>query len=46
MVKLSQHLLSSFKTIYSWIYDGRLVQRELQVLRHKGKRQKPNKNSW
>jgi len=31
----------SFKTMYRWIYDGRLVRGELQVLRHKGKRQKP-----
>lgn len=31
----------SFKTIYRWIYTGRLVRGELQVLRHKGKRQKP-----
>ncbi|WP_340029850.1 IS30 family transposase [Paenibacillus sp. FSL H7-0940] len=31
----------SFKTIYRWIYAGRLVQGVLQVLRHKGKRQKP-----
>ncbi|WDQ32186.1 IS30 family transposase [Paenibacillus marchantiae] len=31
----------SFKTIYRWIYEGRLVRGELQVLRHKGKRQKP-----
>ncbi|MGD0035376.1 IS30 family transposase [Paenibacillus illinoisensis] len=31
----------SFKTIYRWIYAGRLVQGTLQVLRHKGKRQRP-----
>ncbi|MCW3793777.1 IS30 family transposase [Paenibacillus sp. LS1] len=31
----------SFKTIYRWIYAGRLVQGTLQVLRHKGKRRKP-----
>ncbi|MBT2281944.1 IS30 family transposase [Paenibacillus polymyxa] len=31
----------SFKTIYRWIYAGRLVQGTLQVLRHKGKCQKP-----
>lgn len=31
----------SFKTIYRWIYAGRLVRGVLQVLRHKGKRQKP-----
>ncbi|WP_340401577.1 IS30 family transposase [Paenibacillus sp. FSL H8-0079] len=31
----------SFKTIYRWIYAGRLVRGILQVLRHKGKRQKP-----
>ncbi|MGE6579100.1 IS30 family transposase [Paenibacillus xylanexedens] len=31
----------SFKIIYRWIYAGRLVRGVLQVLRHKGKRQKP-----
>jgi IS30 family transposase len=31
----------SFETIYCWIYDGRLVRGTLQVLRHKGIRQKP-----
>lgn len=31
----------SFKTIYRWLYEGRLVRGELQVLRHKGKRRKP-----
>jgi transposase, IS30 family len=31
----------SFKTIYRWIYQGLLVQQDLNVLRHKGKRQKP-----
>ncbi|WP_315792349.1 IS30 family transposase [Paenibacillus sp. BIC5C1] len=31
----------SFKTIYRWLYTGRLVRGALQVLRHKGKRQKP-----
>lgn len=31
----------SFKTIYRWIYQGLLVNQDLQVLRHKGKRQKP-----
>ncbi|WP_339296788.1 IS30 family transposase [Paenibacillus sp. FSL R5-0623] len=31
----------TFKTIYRWIYTGRLVQGVLQILRHKGKRQKP-----
>lgn len=30
-----------FKTIYRWLYTGRLVKGELTVLRHKGKRQKP-----
>lgn len=30
-----------FKTIYRWIYDGRLAVGDVQVLRHKGKRQKP-----
>lgn len=31
----------SFKTIYRWIYQGLLVNQNLNVLRHKGKRQKP-----
>lgn len=31
----------SFKTIYRWIYQGLLVDQNLNVLRHKGKRQKP-----
>lgn len=31
----------SFKTIYRWIYKGLVVNHQLQVLRHKGKRQKP-----
>lgn len=31
----------SFKTIYRWLYTGRLVKGVLAVLRHKGKRQKP-----
>ncbi|WP_419892686.1 IS30 family transposase [Paenibacillus xylanexedens] len=30
-----------FKTIYRWLYSGRLVRGILTVLRHKGKRQKP-----
>ncbi|KGP77444.1 IS30 family transposase [Paenibacillus sp. MAEPY2] len=30
-----------FKTIYRWIYAGRLLKGALHVLRHKGKRQKP-----
>ncbi|RAI89636.1 helix-turn-helix protein [Paenibacillus pabuli] len=30
-----------FKTIYRWLYTGRLVKGTLAVLRHKGKRQKP-----
>lgn len=31
----------SFKTIYRWIYQGLLVERDLTVLRHKGKRREP-----
>jgi IS30 family transposase len=31
----------SFKTIYRWIYAGRIAQAHLSVLRHKGKRHKP-----
>ncbi|MFF2017641.1 IS30 family transposase [Paenibacillus sp. NPDC058177] len=30
-----------FKTIYRWLYAGRLAAGELNVLRHKGKRRKP-----
>lgn len=30
-----------FKTIYRWLYDGRLAAGEVRVLRHKGKRRKP-----
>ncbi|WP_411347016.1 IS30 family transposase [Paenibacillus sp. WLX2291] len=30
----------SFKTLYNWLYAGRLSRGEFQVLRHKGKRQK------
>lgn len=32
----------SYKTIYRWLYKGKLKQGNLQVLRHKGKRQKPS----
>lgn len=31
----------AFKTLYNWLYAGRLSRGNLQVLRHKGKRQKP-----
>ncbi len=31
----------SFKTIYRWLYEGRLIRMTVQQLRHKGKRQKP-----
>lgn len=30
-----------YKTIYRWLYDGRLVKGDVLVLRHKGKRSKP-----
>jgi IS30 family transposase len=30
-----------FKTIYRWLYDGKLTVSESEVLRHKGKRRKP-----
>ena len=30
-----------FKTIYRWLYDGKLTVCETKVLRHKGKRRKP-----
>jgi len=35
----------SFKTIYNWIYTGRLHGMDTQVLRHKGKRRKADKRS-
>jgi IS30 family transposase len=31
----------SFKTIYNWIYQGKLLNGDLQTLRQKGKRRKP-----
>lgn len=31
----------SFKTIYNWLYQGKLSNVNIAVLRHKGKRQKP-----
>jgi IS30 family transposase len=31
----------SFKTIYRWLYHGRIMNRTAEVLRQKGKRQKP-----
>ncbi|MDO3413416.1 IS30 family transposase [Saccharibacillus sp. CPCC 101409] len=31
----------AFKTLYNWLYTGRLNRGDLQVLRHKGKRRKP-----
>ncbi|SIR70061.1 transposase, IS30 family [Paenibacillus macquariensis] len=31
----------SFKTIYRWLYDGRLARAKISMLRHKGKRRKP-----
>lgn len=30
-----------FKTIYRWLYDGKLTVSETEVLRHRGKRRKP-----
>ena len=30
-----------FKTIYRWLYTGRLIAGEVKVLRHKGRRRKP-----
>ena len=33
--------LVSFKTIYTWLYKGKLSQGDMSVLRHKGKRRKP-----
>ncbi|GAK39565.1 transposase [Paenibacillus sp. TCA20] len=34
-------LMVSFKTIYRWLYKGRLARTTVQQLRHKGKRRKP-----
>lgn len=31
----------SFKTVYRWLYQGRILDGRLHVLRHKGKRQAP-----
>lgn len=31
----------SSKTIYNWLYQGKLFKKDLSLLRHKGKRQKP-----
>ena len=31
----------SFKTIYNWLYQGKLFRQDLSLLRQKGKRQKP-----
>ncbi|MEH7460160.1 IS30 family transposase [Bacillus sp. JJ1127] len=31
----------SFKTIYNWLYQGKLFKQDLSLLRQKGKRQKP-----
>ncbi|GAF11274.1 mobile element protein [Bacillus sp. JCM 19046] len=31
----------SFKTVYRWIYSGKVMQGDLRTLRQKGKRQKP-----
>ena len=33
--------VSSFKTIYRWIYDGTILLGDLSCLRQKGKRRKP-----
>lgn len=35
------HSFVCFKTIYRWIYAGRLLAGDIRVLRHKGKRRKP-----
>ena len=39
--KAAGNTLVSFKTIYRWIYAGRLARAEVSMLRHKGKRRKP-----
>ncbi|WP_160037155.1 IS30 family transposase [Paenibacillus sp. An7] len=38
---LKSQPMVSFKTIYRWLYEGRLIRTTVQQLRHKGKRQKP-----
>lgn len=37
-------LCVAFKTIYRWIYQGKLVNGNTAFLRHKGKRRKPREN--
>lgn len=39
--RLESKTFVCFKTIYRWIYEGRLASGDVQALRHKGKRQKP-----
>ncbi|MBD7968385.1 hypothetical protein H9647_09940 [Paenibacillus sp. Sa2BVA9] len=37
---LKEQPMVSFKTIYRWLYEGRLIRYTVLQLRHKGKRQK------
>nr|WP_160037222.1 IS30 family transposase [Paenibacillus sp. An7] len=39
--RLKGEPMVSFKTIYRWLYEGRMIRNTVQQLRHKGKRQKP-----
>ncbi|WIV17967.1 IS30 family transposase [Paenibacillus polygoni] len=39
--RLKGEPMVSFKTIYCWLYQGRMIRNTVQQLRHKGKRQKP-----
>lgn len=39
--KTDGNAMVSFKTIYRWLYDGRLTRAKISMLRHKGKRRKP-----
>ncbi|WIV21157.1 IS30 family transposase [Paenibacillus polygoni] len=38
--RLKGEPMVSFKTIYRWLYQGRMIRNTVQQLRHKGKRQK------
>ena len=39
--RVSGETFVCFKTIYRWLYEGRLAAGDVKVLRHKGKRRKP-----
>ncbi|MCM3749281.1 IS30 family transposase [Paenibacillus pasadenensis] len=40
-IKAEGTFIICFKTIYRWIYQGRIVRKDLSLLRHKGKRHEP-----